>query len=69
MMARLRLSEVIEVRRHAHKIGIFILTSEMADPIWCLCSIQSLSVGLSMDVTQFALLGAHYHAGVIYLLL
>ncbi len=39
---------------------------------WCLSSSLSLSVGLStqdevMDVTRFALQGAHYHADVIYL--
>ncbi len=41
---------------------------------WCLSSSLSLSVGFSIqdetiDVSRFAPQGAHYHAGVIYLLL
>ncbi len=58
----------------AHKIGVVVLLiPETADLILCLSYSQPWSVGLSiqdevMDVVRSEPQGAHYHAGIIYLL-
>ncbi len=73
MVTRLHLPHAIGVRLHAHYIYVVILTPKTADIVGVLSSSLPWSVGFSiqneaMDVARSALQGAHFHAGVVYLL-